>query len=78
MGIAAVVSQAVADNFPLILAASAGLILQNIAITIFAAGLRPVPYAIVEVVARVGGMALGLYFLFERNAHTGELYGIGG
>src|SRR5438067_2950698 len=66
VGVAAVASQAVADNFPLILAASAGLILQNIAITIFAAGLRPVPYAIVEVVARVGGMALGLYFLFER------------
>jgi O-antigen/teichoic acid export membrane protein len=76
LGITSAISSAVLTNFPLIVAASAGLIAQNLAITIFAAALRPIPYAITEMLARLTGYGLGAYLVFQGHKVEGYLTGI--
>jgi O-antigen/teichoic acid export membrane protein len=76
LGIASAISGAVLQNFPLIVAASAGLIAQNLSITIFAAALRPIPYAITEMLARLTGYALAAYLVFQGHKVEGYLTGI--
>lgn len=73
---AGLVSSAVADNLGLIVAASAGLILQNVAVSLFAASLRPRGFAVVELLARVGGIALGAVLVFEGYKVHGYLLGL--
>lgn len=76
LGIGAVVSEAVRENYELIVAAIAGLVLQNVAVTLFAASLRPRAYAIVDVLSRTGGIALGAYLVFEGHKVQGYLLGL--
>ncbi len=70
------VTAAVADNYWLILAATAGLVLQNVAVSLLAAGLRPRSYAVVNLLARVGGISLGAYLVFEGYKVQGYLFGL--
>jgi O-antigen/teichoic acid export membrane protein len=71
LGAAAVVSSAVGKTLPLVLAAVVAMTLQNTAVSLFAANLRPRAYALAEVTGRVGGMAAGTALVFAG-------YGIGG
>ncbi len=71
-----IVSSAVHDNQWLILAATVGLALQNITISIFAASLRPRAYAVVDASARIGGAALGVWLVFEGHEVEGYLAGL--
>lgn len=74
--IAAVASKAIASNLWLIVAGSVGLTLQNIAVTMFAAELRPRLYALVEVLARTSGIAIGMTLVFEGHKVHGYLVGL--
>jgi O-antigen/teichoic acid export membrane protein len=69
-------SAALSSNVVLIAAATAGLILQNVAATLFAASLRPRAFAVVEVLARVGGIALGTALVFAGHKVEGYLLGL--
>jgi O-antigen/teichoic acid export membrane protein len=71
-----IVSSAVASNFPLVVAATAGLVVQNVAVSLFAASLRPRAYATVEVSARVGGIGLGVALVFAGYGVHGYLAGL--
>lgn len=68
----------VRQNYWLILAASVGLVFQNLAVTLYAAALRPRAFAVVEVLARVGGIALGVILVFEGHGVHGYLAGVAG
>ena len=70
------VSSAVSENLFLIAAATLGLSVQNIAVSLFAASLRPRAYAIVEVLARTGGIALGVALVFNGHNVQGYLLGL--
>lgn len=69
-------SSAVAKNLWLIIAAALGLVLQNIAVSLFNASLRPRAYAIVDVLARTGGIGLGVWLVFEGHKVHGYLLGL--
>jgi len=69
-------SHTVSQTLPLVIAASAGLILQNLAVTLYAAELRPRAFAVVEVLARVGGIALGVWLVFRGHKVQGYLLGV--
>lgn len=70
------VSSAIGGNYGLIIAATFGLLLHGLAISLFAAGLRPRAYAIVDVCARVGGSALGVGLVFAGHKVGGYLAGL--
>lgn len=72
----AIVSSAIAQNLLLIVAATAGLFVQNIAVSLFAAQLRPRAYAAVEVSARVGGIGVGVALVFTGHGVAGYLAGL--
>ncbi len=74
--LASLASGAVASNLLLILAATGGLVLQNMAVSLFAASLRPRAYAVVDVLARTGGIALGVVLVFKGYKVHGYLTGI--
>lgn len=69
-------SSAVGDNAPLIVAATAGLVIQNVAVSIFAASLRPRAYALVDVTARIGGSVLGVALVLGGHKVAGYLAGV--
>lgn len=69
-------SAAIGDNLPLIAAATAGLVLQNVAASLFAAAVRPRAYAIVDVLGRSGGIALGTVFVYRDHGVGGYLSGL--
>jgi O-antigen/teichoic acid export membrane protein len=70
------VSAAISDNLVLIAAATAGLVAQNLAVSLFAARLRPRAYALVEVTARVGGISIGTALVFAGHGVRGYLTGL--
>lgn len=74
--IASFLSAAVSRNLWLIIAAAAGLVLQNIAVSLFNASLRPRAYAVVDVLARTGGIGLGVWLVFEGHKVHGYLLGL--
>ena len=69
-------SSAIGDNYVLILAATGGFLLHGTAISLFAAGLRPRAYAVVDVGARVGGTAVGVVLVFHGEGIHGYLGGL--
>jgi len=69
-------SSAVADNLVLIAAAATGLVLQNIAASLFAAELRPRAFAVVDVLARTGGIGAGVFLVFTGHGVAGYLFGL--
>src|SRR4029077_17415931 len=73
---AATVSDAIGRNLLLILACTTGLIVQNVAVTLFAADHRAAAYAIGNAVARLSGIGLGTYFVFEGHKVHGYLLGL--
>jgi O-antigen/teichoic acid export membrane protein len=73
LSIAAIVSSAVGKTLPLVLAAVVAMTLQNTAVSLFAANLRPRAYALAEVTGRVGGMALGTALVFHGYGVPGYL-----
>lgn len=76
LALAGMLSSAVGDNLWLIAAATGGLVLQNIATTLFASSLRPRAYAVVDVLARTGGIALGVVLVFQGHKVQGYLFGL--
>jgi O-antigen/teichoic acid export membrane protein len=77
LGIGALVTAALAHTFLLIAAASLGLIVQNIAVTLFQGSLRPRAYLLVEVGSRVLGLSLAVGLVFAGYGINGFLAGIG-
>lgn len=69
-------SSAVGDNVPYIFAAMFGLVIQNMAVSLFAAALRPRAYALVEATARVGGIGLGVVLVWKGHGTHGYLLGL--
>ena len=76
LAVAGVWSSAIGDHLLLLGAATSGLILQNIAVTLFAASLRPRAYAVVDVLARTGGIALGVALVFSGGNVASYLLGL--
>jgi O-antigen/teichoic acid export membrane protein len=74
--LAGMLSSAVANNALAIIAATTGLLFQNLAVTLFAAALRPRAYAVVDALARTGGIALGTALVFEGYKVHGYLFGL--
>jgi O-antigen/teichoic acid export membrane protein len=77
LAVASISSSAIRDNLLLILFASAGMLLQNIAVTLYSASLRPGSYAVTLLASRVGGIALGLVLVYHSKGVSGYLFGIG-
>jgi O-antigen/teichoic acid export membrane protein len=69
-------SRAVGDHAGWIIAATAGLVIQNTAVSLFAATLRPRAYVTVDITARTGGYALGVAFVFAGLGVNGYLAGL--
>ena len=69
-------SDAIAENALLIVAAAIGLVVQNIAGTLFAASLRPRAFAAAELLARTGGIVLGVKLVFDGHGIHGYLFGL--
>ena len=69
-------SSAIGAYVPYIVAAAFGLVIQNIAVSLFAAGLRPRAYAVVEVAARVGGIGFGVALVYAGHGVAGYLFGL--
>lgn len=76
VALGAVASDAIASNFWLISAATAGLAIQNLAVSLYAASFRPVSFAIVDVLARVGGITVGVALVFLGHGIHGYLVGL--
>ncbi len=70
------VSSAIGLYLPYIIGAAFGLVIQNIAVSLFAASLRPKAYAVVEVAARIGGIGLGVLLVFAGHRVSGYLFGL--
>lgn len=76
VALVALVSKSVADTLWFIVAGGAGLAVQAVAVTLFAAELRPRAYAVVDVLSRVGGIALGVTLVFHGKGIHGYLFGL--
>jgi O-antigen/teichoic acid export membrane protein len=76
VALAAAGSDAIASNFWLIAAAIAGLTIQNLAVSLYAASFRPVAFATVDVLARVGGIGVGVALVFLGHGIHGYLIGL--
>lgn len=76
LGLASLVSTGIASNLGLIIAGTLGLTLQNFAVTLFAADLKPRRYAVTEVLARTGGICLGVFLVFDGYGVHGYLTGL--
>jgi O-antigen/teichoic acid export membrane protein len=74
--IAATQSVAIRSNLALIGAAIAAMIVQNIAVSVYAASFRPISFAIVDVLARTGGIAVGVILVFQGHGISGYLLGL--
>lgn len=72
----AVASDAIASNFFWIATATAGLTIQNLAVSLYAASFRPGSFAVVDVFARVGGIAVGVALVFLGHGVRGYLIGL--
>lgn len=71
-----VFSGAIGGNVLLIAAVAGGLVIQNVAGTLYTATLRTGAYAALELVGRTGGIALGIYFVFHGHKLQGYLLGV--
>jgi O-antigen/teichoic acid export membrane protein len=76
VAIGGVFSSAIRANELLIDLASAGLLLQNIANSLFAGSLRPRLYLVVDAGARVGGIGLGIALVLLGHGVGGYLAGL--
>jgi O-antigen/teichoic acid export membrane protein len=74
--LASFASDAIRSNLALIIAATAGLVVQNIAVSLFAASLRPLAFGIVDVIARIGGITVGTTLVFLGHGVRGYLTGL--
>jgi O-antigen/teichoic acid export membrane protein len=78
LGVGAIVSGAIRQTFVWVAAATLGLVVQNLAVSLFAASLRPRAYAAVEVTARLCGIGLGIAFVFLGYGVRGYLLALAG
>lgn len=69
-------SRAVGDHEAFIVAATAGLVIQNTAVSLFAATLRPRAYVAVDMTARTVGYVLGVVLVYEGRGVNGYLAGL--
>jgi O-antigen/teichoic acid export membrane protein len=76
LGAISLFSSAIGHNLGVIIAATAATLVQNLAVSLLAAGLRTRAYALILIPARVGGIALGMYLVFEGHGVTGYLAGL--
>jgi O-antigen/teichoic acid export membrane protein len=63
-------------NTPVIIGATVGLVLQNVAVTLLAAAVRPRASATVDLLARTGGIVLGTVLAFHEHRVEGYLLGL--
>jgi O-antigen/teichoic acid export membrane protein len=73
LAIASLVSSAVGRTLTLVLAVVVAMTLQNTAVSLFAASLRPRAYALTEVTGRVAGMTAGVALVFTGHGVGGYL-----
>jgi O-antigen/teichoic acid export membrane protein len=76
LGVVSIASSAIGQTLGLVVAALAALAVQNIAVSLFAAGLRPRAYALTEGTARVSGLAVGTALVFGGHGVSGYLVGL--
>ncbi|HEY8315722.1 MAG TPA: oligosaccharide flippase family protein [Gaiellaceae bacterium] len=76
LSLASLGSDAIRANLVLIIAATAGLVIQNIAVSLFAASLRPLAFGVVDVIARIGGITVGTTLVFLGYGVRGYLTGL--
>lgn len=76
LGVAGRLSDAIASTWPWVAAAGAGLLLQNVGISLLAADARVRAYALVEGTARVGAIGLGIAAVFQGYGISGYLAGL--
>jgi O-antigen/teichoic acid export membrane protein len=76
VGLASTVSSAIGENALLIVAATAGLIVENVTAALFTASFRPRAYGVVELAARVGSIGFGTILVFEGYGVRGYLVGL--
>lgn len=69
-------SSAIGANLWLLIAGSFGFFFLNASSSLFQARLRPHAYAAVQLLARVGGMALGIWLVYRGHAVSGYLFGV--
>ena len=69
-------SDAILSNLALIAAATAALIVQNLAVSMYAASFRPVAFAVADALARTEGIAVGVYLVFHGHGVGGYLFGL--
>ena len=70
------ISSAIGSYVAVIVGACFGFVLQNMAVTLFSASLRPRAFGIVEVTARVGGIVLGAALVLAGHGVGGYLLGL--
>ena len=73
---ASLVSSAIADTVWLVLAGALGLVLQNVATTLYAAELRPRLASVTELVGRTGGIVLGIALVWRTSSVSSYLLGL--
>ncbi|MHB8642311.1 MAG: lipopolysaccharide biosynthesis protein [Gaiellaceae bacterium] len=66
----------IAANYPYLIAATAGLTLENISIALFAGSLRPRAYATFELTVRLTAVSLGMALVFAGHGIGGYLAGL--
>lgn len=76
LAVAGLVSSAVGSNWLPTFGATAGLVVTNVATTLFAAALRPRWSALIDLVSRTGGVALGTYLVWDGHKVGGYLLGL--
>lgn len=76
LAIASLSSGAIRGNLALIAAATAGLVIQNLAVSLFAASLRPLAFGVVDVLARTSGIGVGMTLVFLGYGVHGYLIGL--
>jgi O-antigen/teichoic acid export membrane protein len=76
LALASLVSSAIAVDLWYVVAASGGLLVHSVAVTLYAARLRPRAYAAVDLLARTGGIILGVVLVFQGQRVHGYLVGL--
>jgi O-antigen/teichoic acid export membrane protein len=75
--VAAQFNKTINGNVWLIALGIVGIVLQNVAVTLFSSALRPKAYAVALFLSRVGGICIGLWLVFNGQGVTEYLLALG-
>jgi O-antigen/teichoic acid export membrane protein len=76
VAVGSALSDAIGGNAWLLVAAGTGLVVQNLAVALFAGSLRPHLYVMIDSSARIGGIAAGTILVLKGHGVGGYLAGI--